>query len=244
MQATAAVLHALALRALFWRALRAPGQQTARFRPQVLRASWTFTAGMSLILFGLAILFVRRELRPVMKLGMIAEALGKGRDVPDFRPEGSLESACHLDELVDVDAGLKAHRLQHRQGVFATQVAAGARGKRAAADPTDRSLEETYACLQRRQEVCHGRAASVVEVQLEAHCGKILLQLFAQRGNLARIRDTDRVTDLDARKADLRSSFYKMRIGIDVHAAAPPAPATTSVPPAADKKEEPVPAVE
>ena len=59
------------------------------------RTSWLFIvliAGMSLILFGLAILFVRRELRPVMKLGAIAEALGKGRDVPDFRPEGSLEA--------------------------------------------------------------------------------------------------------------------------------------------------------
>ena len=59
------------------------------------RTSWLFVvliAGMSLILFGLAILFVRRELRPVMKLGAIAEALGKGRDVPDFRPEGSLEA--------------------------------------------------------------------------------------------------------------------------------------------------------
>lgn len=59
------------------------------------RTSWLFVvliAGMSLILFGLAILFVRRELRPVMKLGVIAEALGKGRDVPDFRPEGSIEA--------------------------------------------------------------------------------------------------------------------------------------------------------
>lgn len=59
------------------------------------RTSWLFVvliAGMSLILFGLAILFVRRELRPVMKLGVIADALGKGRDVPDFRPEGSLEA--------------------------------------------------------------------------------------------------------------------------------------------------------
>jgi len=59
------------------------------------RTSWLFVvliAGMSLILFGLAILFVRRELRPVVKLGVIADALGKGREVPDFRPEGSLEA--------------------------------------------------------------------------------------------------------------------------------------------------------
>ena len=40
--------------------------------------------GLSLVLFGLAIWFMRRELVPIEHLGVAAEALGKGREVPDF----------------------------------------------------------------------------------------------------------------------------------------------------------------
>jgi two-component system osmolarity sensor histidine kinase EnvZ len=40
--------------------------------------------GLALVLFGLAIWFMRRELVPVEHLGVAADALGKGRDVPDF----------------------------------------------------------------------------------------------------------------------------------------------------------------
>jgi two-component system osmolarity sensor histidine kinase EnvZ len=43
--------------------------------------------GLALVLFGLAIWFMRRELVPIEHLGQIAEALGKGRDV-DFAFEG------------------------------------------------------------------------------------------------------------------------------------------------------------
>jgi two-component system osmolarity sensor histidine kinase EnvZ len=40
--------------------------------------------GLALVLFGLAIWFMRRELVPIEHLGVAAEALGKGRDVPDI----------------------------------------------------------------------------------------------------------------------------------------------------------------
>jgi two-component system osmolarity sensor histidine kinase EnvZ len=40
--------------------------------------------GLALVLFGLAIWFMRRELVPLEHLGVAADALGKGRDVPDF----------------------------------------------------------------------------------------------------------------------------------------------------------------
>ncbi len=58
-------------------------------------SSWAFVTAMvgsALVLFGLATLFVRRELQPIRKLARIADALGKGRDVADFEPEGSLEA--------------------------------------------------------------------------------------------------------------------------------------------------------
>jgi two-component system osmolarity sensor histidine kinase EnvZ len=44
--------------------------------------------GLSMVLFGLAIWFMRRELVPIEHLGVAADALGKGRDVPDFAFSG------------------------------------------------------------------------------------------------------------------------------------------------------------
>jgi two-component system osmolarity sensor histidine kinase EnvZ len=44
--------------------------------------------GLALVLFGLAIWFMRRELVPIEHLGVAADALGKGRDVPDFAISG------------------------------------------------------------------------------------------------------------------------------------------------------------
>jgi two-component system osmolarity sensor histidine kinase EnvZ len=44
--------------------------------------------GLALVLFGLAIWFMRRELVPIEHLGVAADALGKGRDVPDFAFSG------------------------------------------------------------------------------------------------------------------------------------------------------------
>ena len=44
--------------------------------------------GLGLVLFGLAIWFMRRELVPIEHLGVAADALGKGRDIPDFAFKG------------------------------------------------------------------------------------------------------------------------------------------------------------
>ncbi|HEX2889473.1 ATP-binding protein [Vineibacter terrae] len=58
-------------------------------------SSWAFLAAMAgsaMVLFGLATAFVRHELQPIRKLAKTADALGKGRDVADFEPEGSLEA--------------------------------------------------------------------------------------------------------------------------------------------------------
>ena len=44
--------------------------------------------GLALVLFGLAIWFMHRELVPIEHLGVAADALGKGRDVPDFAFSG------------------------------------------------------------------------------------------------------------------------------------------------------------
>jgi two-component system, OmpR family, osmolarity sensor histidine kinase EnvZ len=45
----------------------------------------------ALILMTVAILFLRNQIRPIQQLAVAAEAFGKGRDVPNFRPRGARE---------------------------------------------------------------------------------------------------------------------------------------------------------
>jgi two-component system osmolarity sensor histidine kinase EnvZ len=47
--------------------------------------------GSAVILFGIAIVFMRNQIRPIMRLAVAAEKFGKGQDVPDFRPVGASE---------------------------------------------------------------------------------------------------------------------------------------------------------
>jgi two-component system, OmpR family, osmolarity sensor histidine kinase EnvZ len=47
--------------------------------------------GTSLVLLGVAILFLRNQIRPIQRLADAAESFGKGREVPDFRPRGARE---------------------------------------------------------------------------------------------------------------------------------------------------------
>jgi two-component system osmolarity sensor histidine kinase EnvZ len=47
-------------------------------------------SGTSLVLLGVAILFLRNQIRPILRLAEAAESFGKGRDV-EFRPRGARE---------------------------------------------------------------------------------------------------------------------------------------------------------
>ncbi|HTQ12266.1 MAG TPA: ATP-binding protein [Rhizomicrobium sp.] len=47
--------------------------------------------GSSLVLLAIAILFLRNQVRPIENLARAAEAFGKGRSVPDFKPYGATE---------------------------------------------------------------------------------------------------------------------------------------------------------
>jgi len=47
--------------------------------------------GSSVVLFGIAIIFMRNQIRPIRRLAIAAEKLGKGQDVPDFKPVGARE---------------------------------------------------------------------------------------------------------------------------------------------------------
>jgi two-component system osmolarity sensor histidine kinase EnvZ len=47
--------------------------------------------GSSMILFAVAMLFMRNQVRPIRRLAAAADSLGKGRDVPLFRLQGAAE---------------------------------------------------------------------------------------------------------------------------------------------------------
>ncbi|HEY1721727.1 MAG TPA: ATP-binding protein [Magnetospirillaceae bacterium] len=50
-----------------------------------------WTVGTSLLLFGIATIFMRNQVRAVKRLAAAADSFGKGHDVPNFRPEGATE---------------------------------------------------------------------------------------------------------------------------------------------------------
>jgi two-component system osmolarity sensor histidine kinase EnvZ len=47
--------------------------------------------GTSAVLLTVAIIFLRNQIKPILKLADAAESFGKGRDVPNFRPRGARE---------------------------------------------------------------------------------------------------------------------------------------------------------
>ena len=47
--------------------------------------------GTSLVLLTVAVLFLRNQIKPILRLADAAESFGKGREVPDFRPRGARE---------------------------------------------------------------------------------------------------------------------------------------------------------
>src|ERR1043166_2800961 len=47
--------------------------------------------GTSLVLLAVAILFLRNQIKPILRLAGAAESFGKGREVPNFRPRGARE---------------------------------------------------------------------------------------------------------------------------------------------------------
>jgi two-component system osmolarity sensor histidine kinase EnvZ len=47
--------------------------------------------GSSMLLFGVATVFLRNQVKSVRRLAQAADSFGKGREVPDFAPEGAFE---------------------------------------------------------------------------------------------------------------------------------------------------------
>jgi two-component system osmolarity sensor histidine kinase EnvZ len=47
--------------------------------------------GTSLVLFAVAMIFMRNQIRPIRRLSAAVDSFGKGREAPDFKPEGATE---------------------------------------------------------------------------------------------------------------------------------------------------------
>ncbi len=58
--------------------------------------------GTSLILFAVATLFMRNQVRPISRLAVAADDFGKGRDHPEFRPQGAKEVRQAAAAFIDM----------------------------------------------------------------------------------------------------------------------------------------------
>lgn len=75
--------------------------------------------GISLILMMVAILFMRNQIRPIRKLAVAAERLGKGQDVPlTFKPEGAREVRQAANAFIKMHERIK-RQMQQRTAMLA-----------------------------------------------------------------------------------------------------------------------------
>ena len=76
--------------------------------------AWVFLLWMvliSLVVLTIAILFLRNQIKPIVRLADAAEAFGKGRDVPNFRPRGAREvrraAAAFMEMKVRIERAIE-----------------------------------------------------------------------------------------------------------------------------------------
>lgn len=75
-------------------------------------------AGSSIILLIIATLFMRNQIRPIMRLAVAAERIGKGRDVPNFKVEGAREVRQAARAFVDMKDRIQ-RQIQQRTAMLA-----------------------------------------------------------------------------------------------------------------------------
>ena len=79
-----------------------------------------WVAGSSIVLFGVAALFMRNQVRGIRRLAAAAEAFGVGRDIPPIRPEGATEvrqAATAFNRMQDRIRRFLAQRTEMLAGV-------------------------------------------------------------------------------------------------------------------------------
>jgi two-component system osmolarity sensor histidine kinase EnvZ len=71
--------------------------------------------GSSLLLMGVAILFLRNQVRPIERLARAAESFGKGRAVPDFKPYGATEVRRAAQAFITMRERIERHVTQRTE---------------------------------------------------------------------------------------------------------------------------------
>lgn len=74
--------------------------------------------GSSLVLLAVAILFLRNQVRPIEQLALAADAFGKGRSVPDFKPYGATEVRSAAQAFITMRARIERY-VQQRTDMLA-----------------------------------------------------------------------------------------------------------------------------
>ncbi|HKQ44553.1 MAG TPA: ATP-binding protein [Rhizomicrobium sp.] len=68
-----------------------------------------YMVGSSLLLMGIAILFLRNQVRPIERLARAADSFGKGRAVPDFKPHGAAEVRRAAQAFITMRERIERH---------------------------------------------------------------------------------------------------------------------------------------
>jgi two-component system osmolarity sensor histidine kinase EnvZ len=71
--------------------------------------------GSSLLLMGIAILFLRNQVRPIERLALAADSFGKGRAVPDFKPYGATEVRRAAQAFITMRERIERHVAQRTE---------------------------------------------------------------------------------------------------------------------------------
>jgi two-component system osmolarity sensor histidine kinase EnvZ len=74
--------------------------------------------GSSLVLIAVAILFLRNQVKPIEQLARAAEAFGKGRSLPDFKPYGAAEVRRAAHAFIQMRERIDRH-VQQRTDMLA-----------------------------------------------------------------------------------------------------------------------------
>ena len=75
-------------------------------------------AGTSMLLFGVAVIFMRNQVRPIRRLARAANDFGLGRDSPRFKPEGASEVRRAAVAFIAMRNRIKRH-IQQRTDMLA-----------------------------------------------------------------------------------------------------------------------------
>ena len=71
--------------------------------------------GSALILMGIAIVFLRNQVRPIERLARAADSFGKGRAVPDFKPYGAAEVRRAAQAFITLRERIERHITQRTE---------------------------------------------------------------------------------------------------------------------------------